>query len=170
MKKILLSAIMITFGMCTYAQNSIKIPVGKNIPVTLTSEIYSNSRASQQVSATVSNDIKADDGTVVIRRGTPVNINAEIKKAKGVGKGASVRLDIISTTAVDGQTIYLQGLFQRHGNDRKGAALGVGLGTGLTVLCPVGLFFLCIKGEKVTIPEGTIITNVVTADTYNIAI
>ena len=36
---------MITFGMCTYAQNSIKIPVGKNIPVTLTSEIYSNSRA-----------------------------------------------------------------------------------------------------------------------------
>ena len=119
MKKILLSVIMITFGMCTYAQNSIKIPVGKNIPVTLTSEIYSNSRASQQVSATVSNDIKADDGTVVIRRGTPVNINAEIKKAKGVGKGASVRLDIISTTAVDGQTIYLQGLFQRHGDDRK---------------------------------------------------
>ena len=82
MKKILLSAIMIAFGMCTYAQNSIKIPVGKNIPVTLTSEIYSNSRASQQVSATVSNDIKADDGTVVIRRGTPVNINAEIKKAE----------------------------------------------------------------------------------------
>ena len=61
-------------------------------------------------------------------------------------------------------------LFQRHGNDRKGAALGVGLGTGLTVLCPVGLFFLCIKGEKVTIPEGTIITNVVTADAYSIAI
>ena len=130
----------------------------------------SNSRATQQVSATVSNDIKADEGTVVIRRGTPVNINAEIKKAKGVGKGASVRLDIISTTAVDGQTIYLQGLFQRHGDNRKGAALGVGLGTGLTVLCPVGLFFLCIKGEKVTIPEGTIITNVVTADAYSIAI
>ena len=123
MKKILLSVIMIAFGMCTYAQNSIKIPVGKNIPVTLTSEIYSNSRATQQVSAIVSNDIKADDGTVVIRRGTPVNINAEIKKAKGVGKGASVRLDIISTTAVDGQTIYLQGLFQRHGNDRKGASI-----------------------------------------------
>ena len=34
----------------------------------------------------------------------------------------------------------------------------------------VRLFFLCIKGEKVTIPEGTIITNVVTADAYSIAI
>lgn len=170
MKKILLSVIMITIGMCSHAQNSIKIPAGKNIPVTLTSEIYSNSRNPQEVSATVGSDIKADDGTVVIRRGTPVNINAEIKKAKGVGQGASVKLNIISTTAVDGQTIYLQGLLQRHGNDRKGAALGVGLGTGLTVLCPFGLFFLCIKGEKITIPEGTVISNVVTADTYNIAI
>lgn len=96
-------------------------------------------------------------------------MGATIRKAKGVGKGAYVKLDFISTTSVDGQTIRLQGNLIREGADKKGTALGVGLGVGLTVCWPC-LFCLCIKGEKVTIPENTMAYNVVTNDIYQIDI
>ena len=68
---------------------------------------------------------------------------------------------------MDGQRIRLQGNFIREGENRKGTALGVGVGIGLTVCWPC-LFCLCIKGEKLVIRENTLIQNVVTNDTYRI--
>lgn len=113
-------------------------------------------------------DIKDNNGQhVLIRRGTPVEISATIQKAKGVGKGAYIKLDFLSTYSIDGQYIRLQGNFIREGADRKGTALGVGLGVGLTVCWPC-LFCLCIKGEKLVIPENTLVNYVVTNDAYQV--
>ena len=53
--------------------------------------------------------------------------------------------------------------------DRKGTALGVGLGVGLTVCWPC-LFCLCINGDEVIIPESTLVNNVVTNDIYQIRV
>ncbi len=148
----------------------IVLPQGRSIPVRITSEVYSNARPRHQTSPTaiVDTDIKNDDGQhVLIRRGTPVAISAVIRKAKGVGKGAFVQLECLSTYAVDGQQIRLYGNLIRVGKSREGTALGVGLGIGLTVFLP-GLFFLCLKGKKVYIPENTLLHNVITTDVYRI--
>ncbi|WP_297604069.1 hypothetical protein [uncultured Alistipes sp.] len=118
--------------------------------------------------AIVDANIKDDNGQhILIRRGTPVEISATIQKAKGVGKGAYIKLDFLSTRSVDGQLIRLQGNLIKEGQNRKGTALGVGLGVGLSVCWPC-LFCLCIKGEKLTIPENTLVNNVVTNDVYQV--
>lgn len=119
-----------------------------SIPIRLTSEVYSNTKPKDQTppTAIVDADIKDDNGQyVLIRRGTPVEIAATVRKAKGVGKGAYVKLDALSTKSVDGQLIRLQGNLIKEGKNRKGTALGVGLGVGLIVCWPC-LFCLCIKG------------------------
>lgn len=169
MKRLFLLVASIAIATCANAQTA-TLSNGKNIPVRLTSEVQSNAKVQSTPTAIVDADIKDDSNQhILIRRGTPVEVGATIRKAKGVGKGAYVKLDFISTTSVDGQTIRLQGNLIREGADKKGTALGVGLGVGLTVCWPC-LFCLCIKGEKVTIPENTMAYNVVTNDIYQIDI
>lgn len=107
------------------------------------------------------------NGDVLIRRGTPIELDAQVVRAKGVGKPGSVFLRCLTTQAVDGQVINLQGSYEKTGESRKGTALGVGLGVGLTVCWPV-LFCLCIKGEQVVVPENTMIHNVVVNGNYSI--
>lgn len=55
-----------------------------------------------------------------------------------------------------------------QGDSNKGAALGCGLGLGLTLLPGVGFFFFCIQGENVEVPENTILQNIVVNDNYTI--
>lgn len=173
MKRLLIVAIAIAITLNVTAQTTSTIlPSGKNIPIRLTSEIRSNTkkRATVTPTAIVDADVKDADGKhILIRRGTPVEIAATIQRAKGVGVGAFIELDFISTQSIDGQTIRLQGNFIREGRNNKATALGVGLGVGLLVFPPC-LFCLCIKGEKLVVPENTLVTNVVTNDIYRIDI
>lgn len=145
-----------------------KLTNGKNVSVRLTSEIYSNTKEKVPETAIVDKDVKDASGSyVLIRIGPPVTLDAMIQKARGVGKPASVQIKCLYTTAVDGQEIALQGGMTQTGKSKKGTALGVGLGVGIPVCWPV-MFCLCIKGEKITIPENTIINNVVVNDDYAI--
>ena len=171
MKRLLIVAIAIAITLNVTAQTTSTIlPSGKNIPIRLTSEIRSNTRATVTPTAIVDADVKDADGKhILIRRGTPVEIAATIQRAKGVGVGAFIELNFISTQSIDGQTIRLQGNFIREGRNNKATALGVGLGVGLLVFPPC-LFCLCIKGEKLVVPENTLVTNVVTNDIYRIDI
>ena len=171
MKKLFLIVACATMVMGVNAQ-TVTLSNGKSIPIRLTSEIQSDVKAKYQVTPTaiVDADIKGDSGThTLIRRGTPVEIAATIQKSKGVGKGAYVKLDFLSTQSVDGQDIRLQGNLIRTGKNKKGTALGVGLGVGLTVCWPC-LFCLCINGDEVIIPESTLVNNVVTNDIYQIRV
>lgn len=169
MKKFLFLAIVLAVAnLSSFAQNVVSLNNGKVVNVRLTSEVFSNSKAQVPVSAIVDKDVKDENGNVLIRRGTPIQITSDIKKSKGMGNGGYAKLTFTSTIAVDGQDIALQGVYAINGKDRKGLALGLGIGTGATILFPVGFFFFCIKGESVTIPEGTIIPNVVVNDTYKI--
>ena len=89
MKKLfLMIGIVMCIGTAT-AQTKVVLPNGKSIPVRLTTDIYSNSKVLQEPAAVVDADIKDDSGThVLIRRGTPVVLDAQIRKARGVGKPA----------------------------------------------------------------------------------
>ena len=92
------------------------------------------------------------------------------RKAKGLGKPGYLQIGCISTTAVDGQIISLSGGIEQDGENRQGAAIGLGVGLGLTFLPLGGFFFLCLKGEKVDIPAGTTIFGVTVTDNYDIDI
>ena len=64
------------------AQAIYVLPNGKSIPIRLATEVYSNVKSPIDVKAIVDADIKDDSGTeVLIRRGTPVVLDADIKSA-----------------------------------------------------------------------------------------
>lgn len=172
MKKLFLLVFFasIAIGGTANAQTKSSLPAGKNIPVKLTTRIYSNSNTQIEPAAVVDIDIRDDSGThILIRQGTPVVLDAQIQKARGVGKPASVKLSCTTTKTVDGQIVRLRGEYYKEGESRKGAALGIGLGVGIPFFLP-GLFFLCLKGEKITIYENTLFQNIYTDDSYQISI
>lgn len=141
---------------------------GTNVSVKLTSVAASNKK--NPVTAIVAADV-IDQTTkqTLIKMGTPVVLSVDQVKAKGMGKGGSISVNAISTTAVDGKTVMLMGSTSKAG-DNTGTALTLGLVMGLLVLPGVGFFFFCLKGEKVELPRDTIIPNVMIADDYAIAI
>ncbi len=171
MKKIISLVLLATFiTTSTFAQPS-KLYSGKNVEVRITSDVSSKKRDHDQtIIAIVDKDVRNEQGQTLIRRGTPVKLGTTISRAKGMGKEGFIKIECISTTAVDGQEISLMGGDNFAGKNRLGAALGCGLGLGLTVLFPVGFFFFCIKGENATIPAHTLLQNVLVNDTYTISV
>lgn len=139
---------------------------GTSLSVRITSQI--TSKKSSTASAIVENDVKGKNGKIVIKRGTPVQLQLNKKSARGCGKAGYVSVKCISTQATDRQNITLEGNISDEGENRKGLAIGLGVGLGLTVLPFVGLAFLAIKGQNAVIESNTIIPNVFVMNDYTI--
>ncbi len=139
---------------------------GTTLSVRITSQVTSKNEGSP--SAIVENDVKSKDGRVLIKRGTPVQLQIDRQKARGVGKPGSVTVKCVSTNAVDGQSILLEGSVSGEGNDKKGLSIGLGVGLGLTFLPGVGFAFLAIKGEQAVIENNTIIPTVFVMNDYSV--
>lgn len=142
---------------------------GTTLSVRLTAEISSQYNGVSPY-AMVENDVRSRDGEILIRRGTPVAIEVDRKKAKGCGKPGYTNVRCISTTAVDGQNITLEGNIASEGEDRKGLAIGLGVGLGLTFLPIVGFAFLALKGDNAKIPVNTLVHSVFVMNDYEIAL
>lgn len=173
MKKLILIAAILSSVLTAeaFAQKT-KLASGKNVSIRILNDISSktNKQTQQEAVAIVERDVMDASGEyVLISRGTPVQLSTTVVKAKGVGKPGAIKINCLSTTAVDGQHIALLGGLSIQGNDKQGLALGLGLGLGLTILFPVGFACLAIPGENVEIPSNTIIQNVIVNDTYQIA-
>lgn len=147
---------------------AIPLERGTALSVRITSPISSKQKGNPV--AIVDNDVKSKNGKVLIKRGTPVQLQIDRKKAKGCGKGGYVSARCVSTTSVDGQTISLEGTTSAEGDDKKGLAIGLGVGLGLTFLPFVGFAFLAIKGQQATIEANTLIPNVIVMNDYDIAL
>lgn len=139
---------------------------GTTLSVRIISQVTSKNEGSP--SAIVENDVKSKDGRVLIKRGTPVQLQIDRQKARGVGKPGSVTVKCVSTNAVDGQSILLEGSVSGEGNDKKGLSIGLGVGLGLTFLPGVGFAFLAIKGEQAVIEKNTIIPTVFVMNDYSV--
>ncbi len=139
---------------------------GTTLSVRIISQVTSKNEGSP--SAIVENDVKSKDGRVLIKRGTPVQLQIDRQKARGVGKPGSVTVKCVSTNAVDGQSILLEGSVSGEGNDKKGLSIGLGVGLGLTFLPGVGFAFLAIKGEQAVIENNTIIPTVFVMNDYSV--
>lgn len=159
MNKIMNLAILLMIGFffansAVFAQNN----YGTTFVQLSGGSINSKSNGSNLPQGIVGSDIKDRDGNVWVRAGAPVVLNSDIKKARGMGKPGRINIQCISTMDVNGKPVALTGSISLEGQKKLGKALGLGLGLGLTVLCPWGLFFFCIKGEDVVAPS--IIPNV----------
>ena len=141
---------------------------GTSLSVRLTSTANSNQEGA--VSAIVENDVYSATDDLLISRGTPVEMQVIRKKAKGVGKAGEVAVRCLSTKAVDGQFISLDGSISHEGDNNQVLALGLGLGMGIFVLPIVGFAFFAIKGEKGRIESNTVIPNVIITNDYKVSI
>ena len=142
-------------------------PLTRGTVVYIRTMLEVSSKTNESLNAIVDADVKSSDGTVLIKKGTRVNANMDVQKARGVGKPAVITLKNLSTTSVDGQTIYLAGSVTAQGESKRSQALGLGLGLGLCLFLPC-LAILAKKGGEVVIPAGTIYNQFSVADDYQI--
>ena len=126
---------------------SFVLAAGAGVLVKIEEKISSKkSETGQKIKASVAQDVVQDDA-VLIKKGTAVVAHVgEADAASLGGSGGSVKIDIDSTTAVDGQTVPLHYESQaKEGKDTRGISV-TGLFTGWGLLS---------KGKNVEIPEGT---------------
>jgi hypothetical protein len=97
------------------------------------------------------------EGRTAIRAGTPVAVRvSSVKPAKMAGRKGEVFLDAISTTAVDGSAILLDGGYDKSGKGKKALAWS------LFALVAWPLVFL--KGKQAVLDPGTVFDSSVQAD------
>ena len=161
MKKLLLLAFLLSSFMSSSAQSTLKS--GSVITLRFVEEVKSNSNAANVV---VANDVKVDD-KIIVSAGTPVQTQVTATKRRSCGIAGVLNVAFISTRATDGTLITLiGGSISREGKNKKG--LAIGLGVGLGVLAWSLLSCLVIRGGEAVIPEGTLTTNVLTANEVTI--
>lgn len=151
--KHLLFSIVALFLLSTttiYAQNKTV-----NVEVKIIKNIRNDNTRNISEAAVVSKDVLSN-GKVIISAGTPVNLDIESSPARGLGREGRITMNLVSTQNVNGESIKLDGSQTNSGKNRRGAAIGCGVTFGI-ILCPIGLLFLCIKGQKAIIPAGSII-------------
>ncbi len=141
---------------------------GSSVLVRTTTSISSKKSKSQNAAAIVDADVKSIDGRVVIKAGTPVELQIDAHRARGCGRAGWLSVSCVSTTAVDGQRISLNGNMEAEGDSKKGAAIGWGVGLGLTLLPFVGFAFFAIKGHNAQIKANTLVNNTFVSSDYEI--
>ena len=161
MKKLLLLAFLLSSFMSSSAQSTLKS--GSVITLRFVEKVKSNSNAANVV---VANDVKVDD-RIIVSAGTPVQTQVTATKRRSCGIAGVLNVAFISTRATDGTLITLiGGSISREGKNKRG--LAIGLGVGLGVLAWPLLSCLVIRGGEAVIPEGTLTTNVLTANEVTI--
>ncbi len=107
----------------------------------------SNTAIGQPIEAEIAEDIIIGD-RIVIAKGSPVkgSISA-VERAKRIGKGGNISLQISSVRAIDEQKVSLRSGLGRNGSDKTGKTVA------MTVI--FGLPGLLVKGREAGIVKGT---------------
>lgn len=117
-----------------------------------------NSKYPNGLSAAVMADVKNANGETVIKYGTPVELNVVSQKARGCGRPGVIVVNCVSTQSVNGQMIPLDCTpYRVEGKNKRGLAIGLGVGLGCTFFLTPGIACLAIKGGQAEIsPNETI--------------
>jgi len=123
------------------------LPAGSGVLVKIEEKVTSKkAEKDQKIKASVAQDVVLDDA-VLIKKGTPVVARVgDVDSASLGGSGGSLKIEVDSTTAVDGQTVPLHYESQaKEGKDTRGISV-TGMFTGWGLLS---------KGKNVEIESGT---------------
>ena len=125
--------------------------LGANTPVKISNdEIISaaNLQNGSTVHYTVSEDVRALDGTTVIQAGTPVSATVTNIKEKGrIGKPGELTVANFKTRAIDGSDITLSAIVTQKAKNRIARSIVLS-----AVVFPA---FLLMRGADAEIPKGT---------------
>ncbi len=152
MKKYIMSLCLLLATVPAWAQNS---SVGTKVPVRILSNVHSDEKGT--VSACVEADLSIDD-VLVVKRGTPVEVNVIRHEAKWGGKPGTLTLNFIGTKTVDQKHVVLKGEHTCKGKSRRGLAYGLGIGVGVFVWPCLG--FLAFCGGEACLPANTVVYDV----------
>lgn len=124
------------------------LPAGTMVRLSLLHHLNSkHSPAGSPVYLQTAEDVKVD-GRAVIASGTLVEGEVSTaEKSRSVGRGGSLRVDMRSVKAIDGEDVMLLGQSETEGRDRGGATAGLVIAFGLP-----GLF---AKGRMAYLEKGT---------------
>ncbi|WP_018339599.1 hypothetical protein [Butyricimonas synergistica] len=144
----------------TLADNEVILKAGTLIPLEVLSEINTkNITTGQIIDFKVTKEICVDKNVVIPFGAIAKGQVSRFEKRKGVGKGASIQIQLKSVTAKDGTDVMLTG-----GNMSEEGENNLVLSIVLAVfVCPL---FLLLKGKQAVIPAGTSISATVATDTY----
>ncbi|MFN5540591.1 MAG: hypothetical protein ACK481_11150 [Candidatus Melainabacteria bacterium] len=106
-----------------------------------------NAHVGQPIEAEIKKDIVIDE-RVVIKKGTPVKGTVtHIQKAKRLGQGGSIDIQINSVKSVDNQKVILRSASGKMGKDKVGSTIALSL-----IVSPL---FLLKKGNEAGIRKDT---------------
>ena len=131
--------------------NSKTLPAGTRFYLVTDQEVSSKrgeSDTGMPVMCRVWRDVEVN-GTIFIKGGTPANCRVDaVKRSNMGGIEGKVAIGGIETHAVDGQTVMLQGGYNKEGSGRKAAVWTA----GLLLLWPI----LFVPGGAAILPPGTV--------------
>ena len=159
---ILTISLLISFASSLHAQSILK--AGTQVTVKLTTDAKSKDMVTPI--AKVAEDVFTQDGTLAIKRGTPVQIYHSADRARACGEPGHITLRFETTRTVNNMKVALDcNNFNREGRNKH--VLSIGLGCVGFVFPPL-ILCLLIKGQNVTIPLGTEFTDIYTSEDVEI--
>ncbi len=148
--------------------HQVRIPAGTPIKVRLGRTISSkDSRQGDTVPMTIVSDLFIDGNVLAIGKGALLSGDLEkVQRGRRFGRSGFVKLGISEVAAIDATRVPVKitGLGEEFDKKKLGMAAGASA-LGYLVMGPVGLVGgAFVKGEDVTVPEGTTLDLVVTSD------
>ena len=132
------------------AANTETLPQGTRVYVVLGERVSSKrgeSEVGQPLRCQVWRDVVVD-GAVVVKAGSPVMASiATIRRSNIVGTGGNISIAAFETTAVDGQTVQLNGGYMKQGESRIGTSI---------ILGAIAWPLIFIPGHAAECPEGMV--------------
>lgn len=111
------------------------------------------------VNFSVLSDVKANNGLVLIKAGTPVTAQITFAKKNGmIGKSGQLTVSDFHTTAVDGTYVPLSASVSSQPDDNMTTSVVLSV-----LICPL---FLLMKGDEAQVPAGTTKTAYTVSDVY----
>ena len=146
MKKILLQIILfVGVSVTATAQTTDTLQSGTMVQVSFSTSYCSNS--SGQVSAFVASNVFSNKGKVLIRGGELVNVEVQRQSAGGFGKAGEIRVTAISTIAVDGTVVPLNGSAVATGEGNETLAWTEACGAAILIPVVGILVGFLVKGS-----------------------
>lgn len=135
------------------------LPAHSPIMIKNISEINTkNIKSGDTVTFIVAQDVKDENGNILVKSGTSVNANVNFESKTYIGRSAKITVTDFHTKAVDNTYIPLSTVITEAPDDKMVLSIMLSV-----FLCPL---FLLMKGKDANIPAGTLKTIYTITDTY----
>lgn len=161
---VLFAALTLFASAPSHSNESKTLPAGTRFYL-VTDQLVSSKRGEADTGMPVMCRVWRDvdlDGTVFIKGGTPASCRVDkVKRSNMGGIEGKVSIGGIETKSIDGQTIMLQGGYNKEGSGRKAAVWTA----GILLLWPI----LFVPGGAAELPPGTVF-DVATVNNLSMAV